>query len=167
VSPKSAGRRSAGILVYRVTAAGPEVFLVHPGGPFWAKKDAGAWSIPKGLCGEDEEPLVAAKRELREETGLAIDGAFVSLGDFKQPSGKVISAWAVEGDCDASCITSNPFTMEWPPKSGRMQQFPEVDRAAWLSLPEASAKIVKGQRPILERLREFLSAARNESARRG
>jgi predicted NUDIX family NTP pyrophosphohydrolase len=147
--------------MYRLTDAGPDVFLVHPGGPFWKNKDDGAWSIPKGLYDDDEEPLAAAKREFAEETGFAIDGDFVSLGAFKQSSGKVITAFAVEGDCDASCIKSNFFTIEWPPKSGRQQQFPEVDRAAWMTLDEAFSKIAKGQRPILERFWEILSTAQN------
>jgi predicted NUDIX family NTP pyrophosphohydrolase len=145
-------QKSAGLLLYRKGPSSMEVFLVHPGGPYWARKDDGAWSIPKGLYDEDENALDAARREFAEETGIAVDGAFVALGEFKQPSGKVVSAWAVEFDCDASAITSNSFSLEWPPKSGSLREFPEVDRAGWFSPQEAFQKILKGQRPILERL---------------
>lgn len=142
---------SAGILLYRRRSEAPEVFLVHPGGPFWARKDEGAWSIPKGEYVEGEAPLAAAQREFFEETGIPIEGDFWELGVHKQPSGKLITAFAAEGDCDAAAIRSNLFTMEWPPKSGHTAEFPEVDCAAWFSLPEAERKIIKGQRPILER----------------
>ena len=138
--------------MYRFRDAGLEVFLVHPGGPFWAKKDAGAWSIPKGEIGELEDPLVAARRELSEETGLTIDGSFIALAPVRQKAGKVVHAWAVEGDCDAAAIRSNAFSMEWPPRSGQMREFPEVDRAAWFTLAEAKAKILEGQKPLLEEL---------------
>lgn len=141
---------SAGILMHRIRSGAREVFLVHPGGPYWKNKDDGAWSIPKGRYDADEEPLAAAKREFEEETGIAVDGSFVALGQFKQPSGKLITAFALEGDCDATSIRSNDFPMEWPPRSGRMQAFPEVDRAAWFSLEEARVKMAKGQRPILD-----------------
>ena len=141
---------SAGILMHRGRPGSREVFLVHPGGPYWKNKDDGAWSIPKGRCDAGEEPLAAAKREFEEETGITVDGSFVALGQFKQPSGKLITAFALEGDCDATCIRSNDFSMEWPPRSGRMQAFPEVDRAAWFSLEEARVKMAKGQRPILD-----------------
>jgi predicted NUDIX family NTP pyrophosphohydrolase len=144
-------QKSAGILLYRLTGGAPELFLVHPGGPFWANKDDGAWSIPKGLYEDGEDPFAAARREFQEETGIALAGTFAALGDFRQPSGKIISAWAVEGDCAADAIASNLFTMEWPPKSGRQQEFPEVDRAAWFAVEEALRKISKGQRPIVER----------------
>ena len=143
-------QRSAGLLLYRLSETVPEFFLVHPGGPFWAKKDEGAWSIPKGLCDEAEEPLEAAEREFCEETGLPIAGNFEALGEFRQPSGKVILAWMVEADCDASAVTSNPFAVEWPPRSDKMVEFPEVDRAGWFGPPEAFAKILRGQKPILE-----------------
>ncbi len=141
---------SAGILMHRIRSGAREVFLVHPGGPYWKNKDDGAWSIPKGRYDESEEPLAAAKREFEEETGIAVDGTFATLGQFKQPSGKLITAFALEGDCDATSIRSNDFPMEWPPRSGRMQAFPEVDRAAWFSLAEARVKMAKGQRPILD-----------------
>jgi len=145
-------KKSAGILVYKRTDSGIAVFLVHPGGPFWQKKDEGAWSIPKGEYGEGEEPLAAARREFAEETGQAIDGDFVKIGDYRQPGGKLVSAWAVEGDCDANAIRSNAFTIEWPPKSGRKVEFPEVDRAQWFAPDEAAAKLLKGQVAILEDL---------------
>lgn len=143
-------QRSAGLLLCRRQGDLPEFFLVHPGGPFWANKDEGAWSIPKGLYDESEEPLAAAKREFEEETGLAIDGAFVFLGEHRQPGGKVISAWMVEADCDAGAVKSNLFAIEWPPRSGKMAEFPEVDRAGWFAPDCAFAKILRGQRPILE-----------------
>jgi predicted NUDIX family NTP pyrophosphohydrolase len=148
-------KRAAGILIYRRAANGLEVFLVHPGGPLWKNKDAGAWSIPKGLLDEGEDPLACARREFQEETGFAVDGDFVSLGTFRQPSGKEVLAWAVEGDCDAVKVKSNLFEMEWPPRSGRMQSFPEVDRGGWFSPDEAREKLLAGQRPILERLLEM------------
>jgi predicted NUDIX family NTP pyrophosphohydrolase len=149
-------KRSAGILLFRRTGDSPELFLVHPGGPFWAKKDDGAWSIPKGLHEPGEDALDTAQREFREETGIAIEGHFLELGEFKQPSGKLITAWGLEGDCDPAAIKSNFFSMEWPPKSGRTEQFPEVDRAAWFNGEESLRKIVKGQRPIIEKLFELL-----------
>ena len=150
-----AQKKSAGILMYRRGQQGLEVLLVHPGGPFWARKDAGAWSIPKGEF-EDEEPLDAAKREFTEETGFVAVGKFVELDPVKQPSGKVVYGFAVEGDCDPSAIRSNTFTMEWPEGSGRMRDFPEVDRAAWFTVSEASDKLLKGQRPILSQLLHLL-----------
>jgi predicted NUDIX family NTP pyrophosphohydrolase len=143
-------QRSAGLLLYRRRESAPDFFLVHPGGPFWAKKDAGAWSIPKGLYAEGEEPLAAAKREFREETGFAVAGDFVALGEFRQPSRKVISAWMVEAGCDAGAVKSNLFAMEWPPRSGKIAEFPEIDRAAWLAPSDAFVKILRGQKPILE-----------------
>ena len=145
-------QRSAGILLYRRAGAQVEFFLVHPGGPFWARKDDGAWSIPKGLYEPGEDPLDAAKREFEEETGIAVEGSFVELGEFKQPGGKIIQAWGLEGDCDASAIKSNLFAMEWPPKSGSSAEFPEVDRAGWFGPEEALRKILKGQWAIVERL---------------
>lgn len=146
-----ANRTSAGILLYRRSPA-LEVFLVHPGGPFWAKKDAGAWSIPKGELDEGEEPLRAAVRELTEETGFTVDGEFRALAPLRQKSGKTILAWAVEGDCDPALLRSNLFSMEWPPKSGRQQEFPEVDRGAWFGLDEARTRIVGGQAALLDEL---------------
>lgn len=145
-------RHSAGILPYRRRGGALEVFLVHPGGPFWAKRDAGAWSIPKGEPDAGEAPLAAAQREFAEETGLRVAGAPQPLAPVRQPGGKVVHAWAVEQDCDPAALRSNTFTMEWPPRSGRRQTFPEVDRAAWFDLPEARRRIHKGQRPLLDEL---------------
>lgn len=143
-------KQSAGILLYRTESVGLEVLLVHPGGPFWAKKDKGAWSIPKGEFVGDEAPLVAAKREFGEELGVtAPDGAYIDLGSAKQSGGKTVYAWAVQGDFDPSMLKSNTFSMEWPPKSGQEQSFPEVDRAAWVTLDEAREKLVAGQVPLL------------------
>jgi len=142
---------SAGILLFRYRPAGVEVMLVHSGGPFWAKKDLGAWSIPKGLADEGEDLLVAAKREFLEETGTVVDGEFLDLGAHKQ-SGKTIAAWACEGDFDPAKLKSNPFSLEWPPRSGRIVEFPEVDQAAWYSIDEAFMKIHKGQKPIIAAL---------------
>src|SRR5262249_9396094 len=140
VAPKRAtvmGKRSAGILLFRRKSSGPEVLLVHPGGPFWAGKDEGAWSIPKGECGEGEDALEAAKRELEEEVGLRLESGFLPLGSFRQSRAKTIDIWAAEGDFDPAKLKSNTFSLEWPPRSGRMQQFPEVDRAAWFGPEEA------------------------------
>ena len=145
---------SAGILLFRRTGGEPEVLLVHPGGPFWAGKDIGAWSIPKGLIDAGEDPLAAAGREFAEETGGAAPGDAVRLGEFRQPGGKVVTAFAVEGDFDLAEFRSNAFTMEWPPKSGRTATFPEADRGGWFSLAAAAEKIVPGQRPILTALAE-------------
>ncbi len=133
-----------------------EVFLVHPGGPYWAKKDEGAWSIPKGEFAEGEDPFAAAKREFKEETGFDAAGEFRFLSTLKQPSGKIVSAWAVEGDLDAERIRSNTFTMEWPPKSGKQAEFPEVDRAGWFGIDQARTKILKGQRGFLDALKHLL-----------
>ena len=149
-------KRSAGLLLYRQRGGGVEFFLVHPGGPFWAKKDEGAWSIPKGLYEEGEPPLEAAKREFTEETGLTVDGDFIPLGEFKQPGGKLVSAWLVEADCDASAVQSNLFALEWPPRSGKMAEFPEIDRAGWFTPSDAMVKILRGQKPILDRALERL-----------
>lgn len=132
--------------------------LVHPGGPFWAKKDAGSWSIPKGLADEGEDLLAAAKREFLEETGMAADGDFLDLGAHKQPAGKTIVAWACEGDFDTTALKSNTFSLEWPPRSGKTAEFPEVDKAAWHSIDEASEKINKGQMSILAALVKRLEA---------
>jgi predicted NUDIX family NTP pyrophosphohydrolase len=149
---------SAGILLFRHRAAGVEVMLVHPGGPFWAKKDLGAWSIPKGLIDESEDLLAAAKREFLEETGMRVDGEFLDLGTHKQP-GKTIVAWACEGDFDPASLKSNPFSLEWPPRSGRTAEFPEVDQAAWYSIDEAFMKINKGQMPIIAALEALIVAS--------
>ena len=149
-------KRSAGLLMYRLRDGVLEVFLVHPGGPFWAKKDLGAWSIPKGEYPPEEDALAAAQREFAEETGCAIQGDLLPLTPLKQPSGKLIAAWAFQGDCDAGSIRSNTFSLEWPPGSGRRQEFPEVDRAGWFTLEEAKAKIAKGQVGFLEELQQIL-----------
>ena len=145
-------KRSAGLLFYRTKGAATEVFLVHPGGPFWKNKDAGAWSIPKGEFEDNEEPLEAAKREFREETGLAATGEFLPLHPVRQPSGKVVYAWAQESSFDAEVVRSNSFSMEWPHGSGRIAEFPEVDRAAWFPIETAKEKILKGQMPFLDEL---------------
>jgi predicted NUDIX family NTP pyrophosphohydrolase len=145
-------RRSAGILLYKQTPSGLLLLLVHPGGPFWARKDNGAWSIPKGEYADGEDPIVAARREFEEETGSAITAALVSLGEFRQPGGKIVTAFAAEDDFDPAALRSNAFSLEWPPKSGRMQQFPEIDRAAWFTRAEAMRKLLPGQRPIVEAL---------------
>jgi predicted NUDIX family NTP pyrophosphohydrolase len=150
-------KQSAGLLMYRWREGRLEVFLVHPGGPFWAKKDSGAWSIPKGEFREDEDPLEAARREFAEETGFTAEGDFAPLAPITQAGGKVVHAWAVEGDCDPRKIKSNTFTMEWPPKSGQEQEFPEVDRAAWFDLDTARKKINKAQVGLLEELGKMLS----------
>lgn len=151
-------KRSAGLLIYRRRArhrAGSlEVFLVHPGGPFWAKKDLGAWSIPKGEFEEGEEPLAAAVRELGEETGFAVAGEFEELGTIRQASGKLVSAWAAAGDFDAGALVSNTCEIEWPPRSGRLITIPEVDRGAWFSIPEARRRMVTAQQEFLDRLME-------------
>ncbi|ESY92342.1 NUDIX domain-containing protein [Mesorhizobium australicum] len=152
-------KRSAGLLIYRRSNDDISVLLVHPGGPFWAKKDDGAWSIPKGLVEEDEDELAAARRETEEELGIAFEGSFVRLGDYKQPGGKIVMAWSVEADIDVAAIKSNTFTMEWPPRSGSMKEFPEVDRAGWFTLTEAGVKILQGQRPMLSDLAEQLGIA--------
>jgi predicted NUDIX family NTP pyrophosphohydrolase len=151
-------KRSAGILMYRRPDAGLELLLVHPGGPFWAKKDLGAWSIPKGEYSESEDALAVAKREFEEETGARVQGDFLSLGELVQPGRKIVSAWAIEGDFDPSDLKSNLFEMEWPPKSGRKQSFPEVDRAQWFSPGDARRKILKGQSEFITRLLEAIGS---------
>lgn len=154
-------RYSAGLLLFRRSSGVlPEVFLVHPGGPFWKNKDEGVWSIPKGEHDATEDPLQAAKREFAEEVGLAIDGTFADLGAFRQPGGKIVHAWSVEGDCDPDRMRSNSFSLEWPPKSGHVSTFPEVDRAAWFAPAQAKRKILKGQVPILEALYRRFDARR-------
>jgi predicted NUDIX family NTP pyrophosphohydrolase len=148
-----AKKNSAGILLYRLRGSEIEVFLVHPGGPFWTKKDAGAWTIPKGEFEADEDPLEAAKREFQEETGFAVEGNFIELTPVKQPGGKVVYAWAVKGHCEAESIKSNTFSLEWPPRSGKRKEFPEVDRAGWFTPEVAREKILKGQLGLLEELK--------------
>lgn len=143
---------SAGILLFRQTGGMLEVLLVHPGGPFWAKKDDGVWTIPKGEFGDNEDALTAAKREFAEETGTELSGGFVDLGSVRQSSAKTVYAWGVPGDFNSANLKSNTFMMEWPPKSGRKQEFPEVDRAAWFTLEIARQKIHQGQIPFLDRL---------------
>lgn len=145
-------KTSAGILLYRFADGGLQVLLVHPGGPFWQRKDAGAWSIPKGEASESEDLLSAALREFREETGSAAEGPAVSLGRVRQRAGKVVHAWAVRCDFDPERLRSNHFEMEWPPRSGRIGSFPEVDRAAWFDVPEARRRILAAQEPLLDAL---------------
>jgi predicted NUDIX family NTP pyrophosphohydrolase len=144
--------KSAGILLYRFNKKIVEFFLVHPGGPFWKNKDAGAWSIPKGEYRDDEDALLAAKREFDEETGHRINGDFIALTPVKQKGGKLIKAWAVEGDIDAGDIKSNTFEMEWPPRSGKKQSFPEVDRGGWFNTEEAKEKINSSQAALIDEL---------------
>ncbi len=145
-------KKSAGILMYRTSSTGMKVFLIHPGGPFFKNKDDGAWSIPKGEIDEGEDPLAAAKREFEEETGCKPDGSFFPLTQIQQKSGKIVLSWAVEGDCNADTIRSNTFSLEWPPKSGRFQEFPEADRAAWFPIEEARRKINSAQVLLLDEL---------------
>jgi len=149
-------KNSAGLLMYRFRDGALEVFLVHPGGPFWARKDFGVWSIPKGEFNPDEDPLEAARREFQEETGFVASGSFTPLTPVKQGSGKIVTAWAFEGDCDETRIKSNTFSIEWPPSSGRQQAFPEVDKAAWLGIEAAKEKILKGQALLIDELRRIL-----------
>ena len=144
--------RSAGIIVYRKRAETIEVLLVHPGGPFWSKRDSGAWSIPKGEYSDDEDAEAAARREFEEETGWTIASDLLPLGEIRQKAGKTVTAFAAEGDFDTASLDSNRFEIEWPPKSGRIAAFPEVDRAGWFALDEAREKIIEGQRPLLDRL---------------
>ena len=142
--------------MYRQRNRGLEVFLVHPGGPFWAKKDLGAWSISKGGYGEGEPPLEAAIREFQEETGFAAQGDFLELGAVQQSGGKVVTAWAFEGDCDPGDLISNRCQLEWPPRSGRLIDIPEVDRGGWFSISEARERILRSQAPFLDRLSRVL-----------
>jgi len=149
-------KRSAGILMFRRRGGEIEVLLMHPGGPFWAKKDASAWSIPKGEYAQGEDALAVAKREFEEETGARPEGKFLPLGEVVQAGGKIVTAWALEGDFDPATLTSNRFELEWPPKSGREVSFPEVDRAQWFSPAEAQQKILAAQREFMTRLRDAL-----------
>ncbi|MGA2864663.1 MAG: NUDIX domain-containing protein [Verrucomicrobiota bacterium] len=150
-------RSSAGLLMYRVRDGELELFLVHPGGPFWKHKDAGAWTIPKGELAEGEDPLAAAKREFAEEIGLEPQGPFAKLTPIKQKGGKVVWAWAFKGDCDPSLVRSNSFRLEWPPRSGRFAEFPEVDQSAFFRLEAAKEKLNPAQIPLLEELRHQLA----------
>ncbi len=145
-------KTSAGLLMFRLRNGEPEVLLVHPGGPFWAKKDEEAWSIPKGELAAGEAPLIAARREFEEETGCRAQGPFIPLTPITQRGGKLVQAWAVEGDCDPAQLRSNLFSLEWPPRSGKRQQFPEVDRAEWFSVPVALQKINPAQRGFVSEL---------------
>jgi predicted NUDIX family NTP pyrophosphohydrolase len=152
--------RSAGILLYRHAADGPEVLLVHPGGPFWARRDAGAWSIPKGQYDTGDDPRAQALREFEEETGTALSTEeLIELGSVKQRGGKVVSAWAAEGNRDTETVRSNTFTLEWPRGSGRMTEFPEIDRAGWFAVDQAREKLVPAQTEFLDRLLELLGAS--------
>lgn len=144
---------SAGLLLYRGEGSGLEVLIGHPGGPFWARKDEGAWSIPKGEYAEGEDPWAAAQREFTEEVGLPPpEGPRIDFAPLRQPGGKIVTAFAVRGDLDVSAAVSNTFTLEWPPRSGRLREFPELDRVAWFALPAAREKLLKGQRPLLDHL---------------
>ena len=145
-------KRSAGLLMYRRSRGTLEVLLVHPGGPFWEKKDVGSWSIPKGEYEAGEEPLAAATREFQEETGLVAGGPYTPLTPIRQQGGKLVQAWAFEGDCDAESLKSTTFSLEWPPGSGRRREFPEVDRAGWFSVGEARRKILAAQADLLDEL---------------
>ena len=154
-------QKSAGLLLYRWRDGALEVLLVHPGGPFWAKKDDGAWTVPKGRIEPGEDALAAARREFGEETGYAIEGDFRPLGECRLAGGKIVLAWAVEGELDAAAIESNSFEMEWPPRSGRRRAFPEIDRAQWFLLSEARRRINKGQIALLDELAACLHFVRS------
>lgn len=157
-------QRSAGVLLYRRKGRGIEVLLVHPGGPYWARKDDGAWSIPKGLIEPGEDPWAVALREFAEETGAPLQGDLVPLGAFAQSRAKTIEVWATEGDFDPATLRSNTFSIEWPPRSGRLQDFPEVDRAQWFTPQVAFDKILKGQRPVIEALMQRLAGRPHNDA---
>jgi predicted NUDIX family NTP pyrophosphohydrolase len=152
-------QRSAGLLMYRRTHRGPEVFLVHPGGPYWERKEVGVWTVPKGLFEEGEAPLEAACREFREETGFTASGPFLPLGEARTRNGKLVSVWAFEGDADPAALASNTFSIEWPPHSGKWREFPEADRGAWFSLPDARTRIAAVQTVFLDRLAAALEPA--------
>ncbi|HEU5312097.1 MAG TPA: NUDIX domain-containing protein [Candidatus Eisenbacteria bacterium] len=154
----ASAKRSAGILLFRRGTRHPiEILLVHPGGPFWERKDAGVWTIPKGEHEEDEDPLEAARREFEEETSHRPDGRFHPMPPVKQKSGKIVLGWAMEGDFDPAQLRSNTFEVEWPPRSGRKRAFPEVDRAEWFGLEEAAVKIRPEQKPFLDEVRRIAS----------
>ncbi len=151
---KKGSKRSAGLIMYRKPKGEIEVFLVHPGGPFWANKDRGAWTLPKGEYSAEEEPLVAAQREFHEETSFVPQGPFLELGSIRQRSGKIVSAWAFEGDCVPDALISNTCEIEWPPRSGRRLEIPEIDRGRWFSMNEANEYMREEQRELLQRLAE-------------
>ncbi|MGH9202714.1 MAG: NUDIX domain-containing protein [Vicinamibacterales bacterium] len=153
-------KKSAGLLLFRGWPESLEVLLVHPGGPFWARKDEGAWSIPKGEFGDDEEPLAAAIREFEEETGQSLSGPFTALDPVRQAGGKMVHAWAVRSDFDPSRLRSNIFQLEWPPRSGQHREYSEIDRAAWFEIDVARRKILKGQAPLLNQLQTVLRQTR-------
>jgi len=153
-------KQSAGILLYRESSGTPQVLLGHPGGPLWAKKDEGAWSIPKGEFTDGEDPLAAARREFEEETGFPVTGDPLPLAPLRQPTGKVVHAWAVKGDLDPGAARSNTFSMEWPPRSGRQREFPEIDRVCWFGVEEARRKILKGQAGFVSELANLLGRSR-------
>jgi len=154
-------KKSAGLLIYRRKAKTIEMLLVHPGGPFWAKKDEGAWSIPKGELNDNENPLAAAVREMKEETGIKVSGNFIELTPVKQKSGKWVYAWAIEKELDIENIKSNTFDMEWPPRSGNKKSFPEIDKAAWFNTNEARKKIIDGQIPLIDQLEKIINTTNN------
>ena len=157
---RGVGRKaSAGIVLYRISSGVLEILLVHPGGPFWATKDAGSWSIPKGEIEEGADALETARREFHEETGSPVEGEFIELTPLRQPGGKLVHAWAVKGNIDAASISSNTFSMEWPPRSGEQRQFPEVDKADWLAVPEALEKLLPGQRGFIAELQAKLAVS--------
>jgi len=156
--------RSAGLLMFRRAAGGAEVLLAHPGGPFWSRRDEAAWTLPKGEIAPGEEPLAAACREFLEETGFTSTPPFLPLGELRQKSGKRISAWAFEGDADPALLTSNLFELEWPPRSGRLQFFPEVDRVAWFGLHEARRRLIAGQAPFIDALEHWLQGQAVQAA---
>jgi predicted NUDIX family NTP pyrophosphohydrolase len=152
---------SAGLLVYRMRGGEPEVFLVHPGGPYWKNKDEGAWSIPKGECDPEVDLLREARRELFEETGMEVKGDFRRMTPVRQAGGKLVHAWAVEGDFDPTELKSNTFRMEWPPRSGQWREFPEVDRGEWFTCSAARQKLLKGQRPLVDELERLVQQSKN------
>lgn len=156
---------SSGLLLFRFRNGQLQVLLVHPGGPFWVKKDEGAWSIPKGLIKERENPLAAARREFQEETGFSVEGEFIDLGELKQPSRKIVRAFALEKDLDETKVVSNKFSLEWPKDSGIMRDYPEIDRAGWFDIGQARKKILKGQAAFLDKLTEILNYKEEEDRR--